>query len=87
MSEMAMLRQPLMNRLAFGDAGQFFVKSTGLEEVDERELPHHQPNDGQEDSTRSIVNANDAAKTVEPEQFRFHNVSAGDRESTLTFNM
>ena len=40
------LRQPSMNRLGFGDAGQFFVESTGLKEVDERELPHHQPNDG-----------------------------------------
>ena len=84
---MGIFRQSSKNSLRLGDCVQFFVKSTSLEEVDECELTHHQPDNCQENSTTSIVKANDAAKAVEPEQFSLHHVVVCDCESSGAFDM
>jgi len=87
LSALGILRQSSRNGLRLGDCVQFFVKSTSLEEIDECELTNHQPENCQENSTASIVKANDAAKAVESEQFSLHHVVVCDCESSGAFDM
>jgi hypothetical protein len=67
LSEIRMFRHSSTNSLGLDDCVQFLVESTSLEKVDECELANHQSDNSQENSTASIVKANNAAKAVESE--------------------
>ena len=77
MSAMA-IRQSSTNSLGLDDCVQFLVESTSLEKVDECEPANHQSDNSQENSTATIVKANNAAKAVESEQFGLHHIVARD---------
>jgi len=63
------------------------VKRPALEEVDNRKLPNHQTDDGQEQSPLVMLDPNYAPKAVEAKQFRTPQIAAGNHDLAGALNM